>query len=330
MSTREALLGALAGGEVRSGSALAASLGLSRAAVWKQVRRLRELGLDIHAVAGHGYRLAHPLDLLDRSRIMSGLAAAARLACESLEVAGVISSTSAALVAAPAPAAGSWRCLLAEYQTAGRGRRGRRWLSPYGGGLCLSLAWSFAAAPRDLPALSLAAGVAACRTLAVVGAGPVQLKWPNDVLLGGAKLAGILVDVDGDARGPLRAVVGLGLNLVVPAGLRQDVVDDGGMAPVELDPAVVAAMGGRNALAAALIGSMHGVLAGFAVDGFAPLAEEWRRHDYLCGRPVTITTGAARIAGIAAGIAADGALLVEGPEGIGAVYAGDVTLRDGS
>ncbi len=328
MSTREALIRALADGSIHSGSSLAAALGLSRSAVWKQVHQLDQLGLEIKALPGRGYRLEQPLDLLDRTRVLSGLGAEARAACESLEITGVIGSTSAALLAAPSPSVGGWCGLLAEYQTTGRGRRGRRWLSPYAGGLCLSLAWSFTAAPRDLPALSLAAGVAVRRALGGVGGGNAQLKWPNDILLDGAKVGGILVDVDGDARGPLRAVIGLGLNLAVPARLRQHVIAEGGLAPGSLDPASVARAGGRNALAGALLDAIYGVLVAFAQDGFVPFADEWRQHDYLCGRRVTIRTGAAEASGIARGIAADGALLVEGPQGLAAVFAGDVTLRD--
>ena len=115
------------------------------------------------------------------------------------------------------PAVGMWRGALAEYQTGGRGRRGRRWVSPFGTGLCLSISWCFASAPRDLPALSLAAGVGVTRALAAAGAAGITLKWPNDIMLTGRKLGGILVDVDGDSHGPLRAVVGVGLNLSAPA-----------------------------------------------------------------------------------------------------------------
>lgn len=328
MLTRDALIGALADGRIHSGSSLALALGLSRSAVWKQVHRLGEIGLEIDVVPGRGYRLREPLDLLDQASIQAAVGVMAMAGCESLEVAGITESTSAALIAASSPAVGRWRALLAEYQSAGRGRRGRRWVSPYASGLCLSLAWSFATAPRDLPALSLAVGVAVRRTLAACGAGAVQLKWPNDVVLGGAKLGGILVDVDGDARGPLRAVVGLGLNLTVPDSLRQAVLAEAGLPPGGLDAAVLAQAGGRNGLAAALLAAIHDLLAAFARHGFAPLADEWRRHDHLCGQTVTVRSGATEATGVARGIAADGALLVEGPAGIAAVFAGDVTLRN--
>lgn len=328
MSTRESLIEALADGELHSGSLLAARLGLSRSAVWKQLHRLDALGLEVVSVAGRGYRLSEPLDLLRREQILAALDGAVLQGCESLEVAAVIGSTSAALMAGPAPRPGHWCCLLAEHQTAGRGRRGRRWLSPYAGGLCLSLGWSFASPPRDLPALSLAAGIAVRRALAALGVADARLKWPNDVLLDGAKLAGILVDVDGDARGPLRAVIGLGLNLSAPAAMAQAIVAEGGVAPARLDVTALAGRGGRNVLAAALIGALHAMLAGFAEQGFAPLAAEWERYDQLRGQPVAVTGAAMRIAGIARGIAADGALLVEGPGGaITPIYAGDVSLR---
>lgn len=327
MGVRDELIRALADGRVRSGRELATALGVSRSAVWKQAHALGALGLDLVVEGRRGYRLVRHIELLDAARICAALDERARAGCEGLEVAGVIDSTSTRLAAGPAPAPGAWRALLAEYQTGGRGRRGRRWLSPYGSGLCLSVAWSFPGAPRDLPALSLAAGVAVVRALGAAGAAGLALKWPNDVLLGGGKLGGLLVDVDGDARGPLRVVVGCGINLTVPPGLAAGVADDGGLPPAGLDRALPGAAGRRNELAACLCGALAAVLADFAHGGFAPFADEWRRHDWLYGRAVAVGQGATQATGVARGIAADGALLVEGPDGIAAVLSGDVTLR---
>jgi BirA family biotin operon repressor/biotin-[acetyl-CoA-carboxylase] ligase len=252
------------------------------------------------------------------------------MVCEQLEIATVLSSTSAVLAQQGAASPGRFRALLAEYQTAGRGRRGRRWLSPFGSGLCLSLSWSFSDVPKDFPALSLAAGLAVRRALATTGSQGLSLKWPNDVLVNGAKLAGILVDVDGDARGPLRVIVGTGVNFSVPSSLVREVVADGGMAPGgcnDAQPRDVRV--GRNALAARLIGCLYQVLHEFAAQGFSRLADEWRAHDYLRGREVTVTGGARVVAGVARGIGPDGSLLVEGADGVASVLTGDVTLRTG-
>lgn len=327
MSVREELVRILADGRLHSGSAVAAALGVSRSAVWKQVHRLADLGLEIRAEGRRGYCLTRAIEFLDGDKILGSLDAETRAACEGLEVLLVTGSTSTALAARPIPSPGAWRGVLAEYQTGGRGRRGRRWASPFGSGLCLSVSWCFATAPRELPALSLAAGIAVGRALGACGATGMALKWPNDVVVAGAKLAGILVDVEGDSRGPLRAIVGVGLNISVPDSLVAAVAAQGGLAPAGLERAVPGGTVQRNAVAAQLLRSLYQVLRDFAQQGFGPLADEWRRHDFLCGRPVTVRQGTEEVVGIAMGIAADGALLVERPEGIAAVFNGDVTLR---
>ncbi|MCC7257018.1 MAG: biotin--[acetyl-CoA-carboxylase] ligase [Gammaproteobacteria bacterium] len=328
MSAGDPLVRILADGEPHSGAALAAALGITRSGVWKQVQRLAGLGLNIEAQAGRGYRLATPLELLDGDAILTALSSQARASCAGIEIVSVTGSTSADLLAAPTPVAGTWRARLAEYQALGRGRRGRLWHSPYGSGLCLSLAWVYASAPRDLPALSLALGVGAHRALEAAGARGVALKWPNDVVLGGAKLAGILVDVDGDSRGPLRVVAGIGLNLAVPPALAGAVAAEGGLAPAGLDAALAGRPVARNALAAGLLGAWVEVLQSFAGAGFVAFADGWRRQDFLFGRAVTITGPDGTRAGVARGIAADGALLIESRDGLASVYAGDVTVRE--
>ena len=330
MSLRDHLIRALADGEVHSGSALAAALGVSRSAVWKQIHRLADLGFDVQASGGRGYRLAGALELLDRERIARHLDEETRATCEQLDVTSVTASTSAALIGQAGPAVGMWRGALAEYQTGGRGRRGRRWVSPFGTGLCVSVSWCFASAPRDLPALALAAGIGVTRALAAAGAGGLTLKWPNDIVLAGRKLGGILVDVDGDSRGPLRAVVGVGLNLWAPVTLARAVAGEGGLPPGGLDGAVPGGRVERNALAAGLIVSLCRILREFARFGFASMADEWRRQDFLCGQPVTVRNGAEEISGVACGIAADGALLLDRPDGIAAIRNGDITLRAGA
>lgn len=327
MAVRDALIRLLADGQPHSGTGLAAALGVSRSAVWKQAHRLGELGLELQSVARGGYRLARPVQLLDHAAILAPLPASLRDTCERLEVRTVTGSTSADLLAAPAPAPGRWQALLAEFQTSGRGRRGHRWFAAFGSSLCLSVAWRYAAAPRELPALSLAAGVAVRRALERAGATGVMLKWPNDIVLDNGKLGGVLVDVEGDSRGPLRVVVGVGLNLVVPPELARAVLAGGGLPPVGLEQALAGVPLSRNALAAGVVGQLVAGLRDYADLGFTPLADEWRRHDFLCGRAVTIQGAAEPVNGVARGIAADGALLLERPEGLATVFSGEVSVR---
>lgn len=324
---RERVIRHLADGEVHSGADIAASLGVSRSAVWKHVRQLAGLGLDVQAAAGRGYRLGRPLELLERDRLIGWLDPRTAAAIESLELVSIMESTSARLLATVPPQPGALRACFAEFQTGGRGRRGRRWLSPYGAGICLSVSWCFDSPPRDLPALSLAAGVAVRRALVAAGASGLMLKWPNDVVHGGQKLAGVLVDVAGESGGPLLAVIGVGVNLTVPPMLTAQVGSDGGLAPGGLDTTVNGAVPNRHAVAAGLLDSLYRALAGFTQEGFVPFIEECRRSDSLVGRLVHVSSGAERFSGIAAGISPIGALLVDRGGEVAAVLSGEVTVR---
>lgn len=327
MSLRDRLIRLLADGQFHSGNDMARALGVSRSAVWKQIHQLNTLGLEIETASRRGYRLSSPLDLLDASTITNALDPQAREASDGVEVLFVTSSTNTMLASREAPAAGRWRAVFAEYQTDGRGRRGRRWISPFGTGLCFSLSWLFSRAPRDLPALSLAAGLAVIRPLEATGAQELALKWPNDILIAGDKLGGVLVDVDGDARGPLRVIIGIGINLSAPQALVRAVTAEGGLSPGALEGAPGGASLERSRLAAEMIGSLYRALERFQRDGFAPLADDWRRRDYLFGKPVVVRSGTDEKCGIGCGIAPDGALLIERPEGIAAVFNGEVTVR---
>lgn len=326
---RPAVLDILADGDWHSGVALGDAVGRSRAAIWKQVRTLRGLGLTIEAERRRGYRLERRLDLLSATGIRSGLVPATRSALAVLDVLVVTTSTNEYLTARPAPPPGRMWAAVAEYQTGGRGRRGRRWLSPLGHGVCLSISWCFEAAPRELAGLSLVAGVAVVRGLEHVGMAGAQLKWPNDVMAAGAKVGGILVEVSGEPNGPLRVVIGIGLNVRPVTGIAEALLAEGGNSPaVALDEL----MSGRqrverNALVATLLNSLHTSLLAFVDGGWQDSLAAWRRCDYLLNRPVVVSRGSETFQGVAHGIADDGALLVESAGRIIPVVAGDVTLR---
>ncbi len=318
----------LADGEWHSGVALGKALALSRAAIWKQIRSLRRLGLTVIAERRCGYRLDRPLDLLSSLAIRSGLVPATARALESLDVLTVTASTNACLTAQPAPPSGRIRAVLAEYQSGGRGRRGRRWLSPLGHGICLSISWSFDVAPRDLPALSLVAGLAVVAALGRHGVDQVSLKWPNDLMVAGGKVGGILVEVAGEPGGPLRVVVGIGLNVRPIPAIAEALGEEGGNAPaVALDDLQGGVVLERNGLAAGLLNSLHGSLLEFAAGGLQSFLATWGRYDALAGRPVMVTRGAEVFEGVARGITDDGSLLVAVDGRLVPVVAGDVTLR---
>ena len=325
---RPAVLDILADGAWHSGVALGEALGLSRAAIWKQVRALRALGLSVNAERRRGYCLERRLDLLSATTIIAGLVPATQNALAQLDVLVVTNSTNECLTKRPAPPPGLMWAAVAEYQTGGRGRRGRRWLSPLGHGICLSISWCFELAPRNLAGLSLVAGVAVVRGLAHAGVVGVQLKWPNDVMAAGAKVGGILVEVSGEPNGPLRVVIGIGLNVRPVPGIAAALRKEGGDAPaVALDELMSGRQLERNALIAALLNGLHASLLAFVDGGWQDFVVAWRLSDYLQDRPVVVSRGSETFEGVARGVADDGALLVESAGRIMPVVAGDVTLR---
>jgi len=324
---RSALIAALADGTVHSGTDLARRLACSRTAVWKHLNELKTVGLEIDAQRGTGYRLRKPLELLDETVIRRGLRPGVSAAINRFEIHDNIESTSERLRGLPSPPADRFDVVLAEYQTGGRGRRGRQWLSPFGSGLCLSVNWWLERVPAALSALSLVVGVGVCRALNEDAAQPVALKWPNDVVAGDGKLGGLLVDVQGEADGPIAVVIGIGLNIDVSAETVSRVANAGGLPPVGLRGLSPVSDPSRNRLAAQIINEMHVVLSEFGQSGFGVFADEWRRYDWLADRPVTVQTGRQMRSGTARGIADDGALLVEIDGQTERLVAGEISLR---
>ena len=214
----ERLLRALADGLPHSGEELAQSFGVTRAAVWKRVNQLADWGLDVVALPGVGYRLARPIDLLDAAALRSALVGRATVPLADVEVLTEIDSTNRRLVGRRPPAGAANVC-VAEFQHAGRGRRGRVWRTPLAGGLCLSVGWQFEDMPSDLTALTLAVGVVVRRALARIAHIDVALKWPNDLVWDSRKLGGILLELAAEAQGGCHVVAGIGLNVSLPPEL---------------------------------------------------------------------------------------------------------------
>ena len=196
------LFAKLADGQFHSGEALAADLGVSRSAIWKAATALRDLGATVHAVRNRGYRLPRTAEPLDAAQITASLSDTARPHVARVDTAWTLGSTNTVLMERPHPRVGTGEALLAEYQTAGRGRRGRTWVAPPGGSICLSFSWVFGEVPRDLGALGLVIGVCAKEALTQLGVVGVGLKWPNDLLIDDRKLGGILIDLRAESSGP--------------------------------------------------------------------------------------------------------------------------------
>jgi BirA family transcriptional regulator, biotin operon repressor / biotin---[acetyl-CoA-carboxylase] ligase len=307
-----------------SGAKLAQRFGLSRSAVWKAVENLRGEGLRIDAAAGRGYRLAQPLDPLDEAalRALLGLRIAARF--NSIEVVWCIDSTSSELRRRQAAGDPSPRLLLAESQSAGRGRLGREWRSPVAANLYLSLGWRLARPASALGGLSLALGVAVAEALETLGVDDLGLKWPNDVLRHGRKLGGLLLELGGELGGPSDLVIGLGLNVRMP----RDAADSIDQPWADLaDLADSGRLPSRNALAAAVVGAMVAALDAYDHQGFAPFLPRFERLDALSGRMVAVREGDRRASGVALGVDAEGGLRVRHAEGERIHRGGEVSLR---
>jgi len=315
----------LADGRFHSGEQLAKALGVSRSAVWKAVRALRDLGATLHAVRNRGYRLIHAGEPLDAARIRERLARDVRDHVASVEAVWSIASTNTVLLERANPRCRTSEVLLAEYQTAGRGRRGRAWLAPPGGAICLSLSWTFGEVPQDLSALGLVIGVCALRALTELGVSGAALKWPNDLLIGERKLGGVLIELRAESAGPACVVIGIGLNVALGAALIEQIAK-AGTAATDLTSGGLSTPS-RNTVAAALVNACVRGLLEFGRQGLPPFIEEWRAADALRGRPVNVSGADGMARGLARGIDLHGALLVETPHGLKRFISGDVTVR---
>jgi BirA family biotin operon repressor/biotin-[acetyl-CoA-carboxylase] ligase len=322
MHQRYRLLNLLADGRFHSGEKLGNALGIGRSAVWKLVRSLAPLGIDCHAVTGKGYRLANPIELLDREQILAELSSETRAQLDRVEVLNEIDSTNAHLVRERNEDDSSARACFAEFQSAGRGRRGRQWLSPFGTNIYLSVCWYFESTPEVLQGLSLALGVQAARAIASCHIEGVKLKWPNDLVWNDKKLGGILVEMTGESSGPWRIVAGIGLNVGMPRALGSSIDQ-----PWTNLSCITETVVGRNQLAGRLL---HHVLLGltrFSREGFRPFRDEWQRLDAIRGQTVVLDTGRGVMHGLAQGVDDTGALLLSTGGHTRRFVSGDISVR---
>lgn len=314
-----ALLERLAMGAV-SGDRLAVELGLTRAAVWKRIDALRQAGIDIHAQPGRGYSLSRPLDLLDADTLRQAMPPTARARLAGLAVEWQLASTNSTLLAQPSPPAGA-RVLLAERQTGGRGRLGRTWASPLAGNLYMSLDRQYAGGLARLAGLSLVAGIASAEALREATGLDIRLKWPNDLWLDDRKLGGLLVEGGGEHGGPVRAVIGLGVNVRMPESVGRDIDQPWIDLASRIEPP------SRNRLAAALLAAWLPALDDFDREGLAMFLPRWAALDALAGRRIHVLHGGQRQEAEALGVAPDGGLRVRDAGGERVLHSGEVSVR---
>lgn len=316
-----AILNLLVDGQFHSGEALGASLGISRAAVSKQMSVWRDLGVELDVVRNKGYRLRQPFELLDETRIRSHLKPSVQAMLQGFILKQETTSTNDELLRQLKAGCSHLLC-LAERQTAGRGRRGREWVSPYGCNFYGSFSWTFERGFGALEGLSLAVGVAVARALKSYGVEHVGLKWPNDLMIGPRKLGGVLIEVQGEGGGPCDAIIGIGVNFWLSpaheAGIDKEVVS----LYRYFGDAVR-----RNELAAGIINEVVLLLSEYEADGFASVVSEWRQLDVYRGQRVSITQHQGVIEGVAEGVDESGALLLRVDDGLLHIAMGEVSLR---
>jgi BirA family biotin operon repressor/biotin-[acetyl-CoA-carboxylase] ligase len=316
----ENLLRVLADGTFHSGSELGRSLGISRSAVWKHMQRLQELGVEVYSVKGRGYRIPGGLDLLELSRLQQLLPEAVRTRLGQLALSIETDSTNTQALAAMQNGVDTG-LFAAEFQHAGRGRRGRQWISPLGSSLCFSLAWRFNSGAAALEGLSLAVGLALRQALARVGLAGIGLKWPNDLLVNDAKLGGILIELSGDAAGECQVAIGVGLNVRLPETVAEQLDQ-----PC-IDLTRLGYTGTRTDLLAALVSELIEMLERFENSGFAPLRSAWEEANAFRGREVALSSGPRRYEGVCLGVTDQGGLRLQTSAGQEVFHGGEMSVR---
>lgn len=317
----EKILSILADGEFHSGDELGDLLGISRAAVWKRIQKVEALGLPLISVKGKGYCVEGGLDLLSKSAVNAHLDAGVSELISQLDLMSVIPSTNQLAMQNALLGRAGYVC-AAEQQLAGRGRRGRPWVSPYAANIYVSVVWEFAGGANALEGLSLAIGVAVASALIRLGVVGVQLKWPNDVLHGDRKLAGVLIEMAGDAAGPCQVVVGIGVNVAMPTtagrGIDQPWTDIQSVTGEKVN---------RSQFLALLLNEVMPLLSGFEMKGFDYYRKRWQQLDAYCGRQVFVRLGDSVEFGTASGVDKSGAIVVDTAAGRRLFSGGEVSLR---
>jgi len=317
------LLKILSDGQFYSGEFLARQCAVTRAAIWKRIQHLNEMpGIEIQSVRGKGYRLTEPLELLNAEQILARIESGLFSRLPVLQVLPAISSTNEFLANQCSPLMHGGHACAAEYQTAGRGRRGRRWVSVFGRNIYLSLAWRFDLSMGALAGLSIAIGVAIARVLTAHGLQGHGLKWPNDIHIQGQKLAGILVEANGEMDGPCQAVIGVGINIQLPELAAEEIEQ-----PWTDLAKYLASLPNRNQLAGDLLNSLLKTCIQYQQQGLSPFLSEWEEYDIYMGKEVELVMGSNTITGIYRGLNDQGAMLLDSPQGRKAWYAGEVSLR---
>lgn len=342
-SLRTAILDVLQDNQFHSGEDLAAQFMLSRSAIANHIKALRELGLDIYSVKRKGYKLASVIELLSHAKICEYLPTQHKNKSSLVQVEHIVSSTNdklktiANLHTQATQKVASGYCCLAEAQTAGRGRRGKTWVSPFGSSLYFSMLWHFDEGYQAMAGLSLMIGVVVNRTLRELNINACKLKWPNDIYYNMQKLAGILIEIEGQAGGEVTAIIGIGININLPANVQgidqaftdlHSVVEQTGNSGNENNKQKKSEqVFGRNKLAASLIKNLWQAIPEFELHGLQAFKSEWEAADLYYDQAIKLICGDRTSEGISKGIDNNGALLVQTNAGIKTYHGGEISVR---
>lgn len=316
------LLQLLSDGQFHSGVDLAHTLNVSRTTISKRVAYWQQQGLDIDTVTGKGYRLQQPIQWLNRQAIWQAIPHQTQTLITEFELQAQVSSTNDVVAQQLKQKQQSGVVCLAEMQQAGRGRRGRTWVSPPAGTFYGSVGWIYPQGFQVLEGLSLAVGVAAIEALASCGVEGLSLKWPNDILWQGKKLAGVLIEMSAEVDGACYVVVGVGVNLALPQSSKVHITQQA----VDVKE-IIGRFVDRQQITVALISYIVSLLADYAQQGFGAWRSKWQAYDALYGQNVHILGFAEPMEGVAQGIDATGAFLIQTATGLQAISGGEVSVR---
>lgn len=318
------IINILADGKFHSGENIATELGITRASVWKKIKIAEEeYALDIQAISGKGYRLLGGLDLLNQSQIVEDLLSKSLAEIIDLTVFNKIESTNQYLLDRKNSGTNNFSVCLAEMQTHGRGRRGKEWLSPFAANINLSIGCTLNMPMFKIAGLSIAVGVAVAEALSQLGIESIALKWPNDIHINAKKIAGLLVELKGEAEGPVKTVIGIGLNVKLPKDTQNEIDQ-----PVtDVFSSVSLICPNRNQISVKLIEKVSAAVLEFSSKGLLPFITRWQEYDVYLGQSVVIKNAHNQVEGIYKGIDVDGGFILENNEGITVHNAGEVSMR---
>ncbi len=310
--------------EYHSGTDMGKSLGLSRGAVWKSIKQLTALGINIESATNRGYKTEHILEFLTTEKIKKYLSAQRLSLLDNFFIFDSIDSTNDYLISYAKKNKNTNAVCFSEYQSAGRGRLERSWASPFLSNICMSLLWNFNVDITALTGLHILSGLAVVHALEkATKIQGIQLKWPNDIMWNNHKLGGILIDITGEYNGSCSVVIGIGLNVNMPEKLLCEIEK-----PWTSINRITNISVSRNLIAGIMLDFLVAHLIQFSKSGLSKFVKQWKEKDYLVGKAVKVATATKSLSGTAKGIDDQGGLLLETQnKTIVAINSGDASLH---